>query len=79
MRENLYKTTKKVCQKQSTGTGEAQVSSVRRLRKLATCEISQVAKILQVAKFCNPQNFNNLLLPSSINLFRISSDLRMHL
>ena len=43
------------------------MSSVRRLRKLATCEILQVAKIynlrnLQVAKFCNPQNFDSFPL-----------------
>ena len=60
------------------------MSSVRRLQKLATCEISQVAKILnlqnlQVAKFCNPQNFDNLLLQSSINFIRNSFGLIMSL
>ena len=57
--KTCIKPPKRWVKKQSIGTGEAQVSSVRRLRKLATCEISQVAKIrnlrnLQVAKFCNP-------------------------
>ena len=37
--------------KQSIGTSEAQVSSVRRLRKLATCEISQVVKIGNLRNF----------------------------
>ena len=82
--KTCIKPPKRWVKKQSTGIGEALVSSVRRLRKLATCEISQVAKIrnlqnLQVAKFCNPQNFNSLLLPSLINLLRISSNLIMHL
>ena len=58
------------------------MSSVRRLRNLATCEILQVAKIrnlgnLQVPKFCNPQNFHSLLHQSSTNSLRISTDLVM--
>ena len=82
--KTCIKPPKRWVKKQSTGTGEEQVSNVHKLRKLATCEISLVAKFLnlrnlQVAKFCNPQNFNSLLLHSSLNLLRISSDLIMHL
>ena len=35
---------KRWVKKKSTGIGEAQVSNVHRLQKLATCEISQPAK-----------------------------------
>ena len=64
IRVNLYKTINKWIKKQIAGTG---MSSVRRLRNLATCEISQPAKfaccqILQPPKF--PQ-----FAPSIFNKF----------
>ena len=64
--------------------GESQVRGTGNLRKLARCENSQAAKIctlrnLQIAKFCNPQNFARLILQYSIILLRNSSELIMNL